>query len=63
VKHILNTVCAIIVVNSKENDLVGHFHKGVIFTVGFIVNNVRPCLRQVMTEEKLEEISAKMETV
>jgi len=55
-------VCAAIVVNSKENDLMRHFHKGMIFTVGFIIKNMRPCIRQVMTEEKLEKISATMET-
>jgi len=58
VKHVLNTVCAIIDVNSKENDLAHHFHIGMIFRVGFIVSNMRPCVRQITTEEKLEEISA-----
>jgi hypothetical protein len=60
VKRVLNRVCVITVVNSKEKDLMRHFHKGMIFTVGFIVNNMKPCIRQVMTEEKLEEISDKM---
>jgi len=55
VKHVLNTVCEIIVLNSK------YFHKGIIFRVGSIVSNMRPCIRQVMTEERLEEISATME--
>jgi hypothetical protein len=62
VKYVLNIVCAIIVVNSKENNLVGHFHKRMAFTVGFIVNDMKPCIRQVMAGKKLEEISTKMET-
>jgi len=35
VKHVLSAVCAIIVLNTKENGLMRHFHKGMIFTVGF----------------------------
>ena len=63
VKHVLNTVCPIIVVNSKESDLMRHFHKGMIFSLDFIVNNMRPCIRQATTEEKLEEITASMVNV